>query len=860
MYPTRPQANLTVGKPRVYQQRLVARHTHFFLAFSLSLLFTANAAAQTKQQESTTFGSNSFPQVIVPGSSGPIYTNNTIHQPRRRRPQHSRDLPVSSEELARLPKRPPAPQTLEFDRSEVRRLPIPAVQVSTIVLGDVLLSGESSQDGDSLWQGDDLFSDSLLDENFGGDSDLDGTSAQVKTQSRPSSPAFTSDDRESFRPEHAEKQDVLEALTSLPTEAVPQDEARSIQDKNDLSNEGDFDLLPAPDSRAPEQAEEDPFWAEVLPETESPSRSQNDTQRENETEKFDSGEYGEFEPARPKRSDMKLPPAEPVVPLRVTPAPKDFSGYGNFEPPFQNTLPDGDPPPAYQWPKKPSEPTGAQESPSDENAGKPSQLFPWQLVSAEQAIDLQRLPHNFVHQSDPCAVPIDLQFRDFLDTPLIPNSYQPCDDVATYYGKRAVPTQRPLVELGRPFYGPGLYPQAIPIFSDVNPLMPAFAVYGDYRTGVGIHRVGGNPVRNYAHRLNLDMDLRLTGTERFHAFMGPLDHNGRFTRLDFSDSGNVEFEEELDAQFDTAFFEGDLGSMWGGLVGEDAPFDLPIAIGLMPLVYQNGIWLEDALAGAAVSFPWRHSRLLNWSNFDATFFVGFDQVTSPAFAGDNSAASVFGTAWFIEAYGGYIEADYAYLNDRDGLNRSYHNFALAYTRRYFARWSNSVRYIGNLGQSGPLVTRTADGGILLVENSLISSRPSNVVPYANFFVGHGRPQSVARAGGSGGILRNTGIHFESDGLTGYPTLDATGSNAYGGAVGINFLSADFTRQFVLEFAALDTYGDPALSAAAGPQYALGTRWQKALNNWSQLRADLMYGWLDNAPDLMGSKLEFRWKF
>ncbi len=93
------------------------------------------------------------------------------------------------------------------------------------------------------------------------------------------------------------------------------------------------------------------------------------------------------------------------------------------------------------------------------------------------------------------------------------------------------------------------------VFSDVNPLTPHFLVYGDYRAGVGVHRDNGRPVRSIANRLNLDLDLRLTGTERIHAFMGPLDHNNRFTRLDFSDSRNVEFEEELDAQLDTVFFE-----------------------------------------------------------------------------------------------------------------------------------------------------------------------------------------------------------------------------------------------------------------------------------------------------------------
>ncbi|MEQ1826587.1 MAG: hypothetical protein ABL921_11605 [Pirellula sp.] len=471
------------------------------------------------------------------------------------------------------------------------------------------------------------------------------------------------------------------------------------------------------------------------------------------------------------------------------------------------------------------------------------------------------LPNN--HSQSPfmssqiCLVPY--QPEDFNANPFQAQPAEPQREIDTYYGKLAVDTQRPWVEWWRPFYTGGMYEPGVPVFSDVNLLTPSFLVYGDYRTAVGIHRNNGERVRNWAQRLNLDMDLRLTGTERFHMFTGPLDHNGRFTRIDFSD-GDPKFERELDFQLDTAFFEGDLGAMTGGWMGTDAPFDLPFTCGLVPLLYQNGIWMEDAIAGFAVGSPWRHNRALNWANFDATFFAGFNQVTSPAFQNDNNAAAVFGTAWFVEAYSGYIEMDYAYLDDLDGGGRSYHNAAVAYTRRYFGRISNSVRLIGNIGQSGPADARSADGGLLLFENSLISSQPSTLVPYWNFFVGSGRPQSVARAGNAGGILRNTGINFESDALTGYPTLNATGSNAYGGAIGVNLLSADFRQQWIVEFASLDTYGDPLLSAAAGPEYALGTRYQRALNNRSIWRIDFMNGWLDDAPDIFGTRTEFRWKF
>ena len=472
-------------------------------------------------------------------------------------------------------------------------------------------------------------------------------------------------------------------------------------------------------------------------------------------------------------------------------------------------------------------------------------------------------PATGEHESCPAVsgeLKVPYQPTDFRGTPLPLETYQPDLDRQTYFGKYTAPVQRPWVEWWRPFYSGGLYPPAIPVFSDVNPLTPHFLVYGDYRAAVGIHRDAGQPVRSIANRLNLEMDLRFTGTERLHAFMGPLDHNNRFTRFDFSDSADARFEEELDAQLDTVFFEGDLGAMSGGVIGVDAPFDLPFSMGRIPLLYQNGIWMEDAIDGVAIAFPWRNQPTLNWSNYEVSFFAGFNQVTSPAFNNNNQAAQVFGSAWFIEAYDGYIEADYAYLNDHDQRGRSYHNSAIAYTRRYGARISNSLRLLGNIGQAGPRVDRSADGALLLWENSWVSPHPATVVPYWNAFLGYGRPQSVARAAGSGGILRNTGINFESDALTNYPTLDASGSNAYGGAVGINLLSSDFRRQWVAEFAALDTYGDDRLSLAPGAQYGLGTRWQRSLSNWTLIRADLMYGWLDQTADIYGTRVEFRWKF
>ena len=307
------------------------------------------------------------------------------------------------------------------------------------------------------------------------------------------------------------------------------------------------------------------------------------------------------------------------------------------------------------------------------------------------------------------------------------------------------------------------------------------------------------------------------------------------------------------------FFEGDLGYMLGGLAGIEAPFDLPFTVGLIPLLFQNGYWVEDAFVGAAATIPAQHSAWLDWSNFDTTFFVAFDQVTTPAVGIDNHAARVVGATTFVESRGGYFEGGYAYVDDRRG-SRQYHNIGLSYTRRYLNLVSNSLRLVVNQGQQGPRDARTADGFLVVIENSFLTSRPYNVIPYVNVFAGFGSPQSVARAGGAGGILRNVGINFETDGLTGYPTLDATGNDTYGAAVGLNLLGADFLSQLILEFAFLQVFDNDSNRNAPADQYAVGARYQFPISNAHLLRFDVMHGWLREIEDVTGARAEFRWKF
>src|SRR5262249_10584447 len=156
-------------------------------------------------------------------------------------------------------------------------------------------------------------------------------------------------------------------------------------------------------------------------------------------------------------------------------------------------------------------------------------------------------------------------------------------------------------------------------------------------------------------------------------------------------------------------------------------------------------------------------------------------------------------------------------------------------------------------------SRTRNGFIILVENSLVSHQELTLVPYFNFWAGFGRPQSLLRNADAGGILFNTGILFETDGLTGYPKLDDTGQQTYGGALGVEYLFA-LDQQIVLEAATVQTFGSDLGRPARGDQYGVGARYQRNLTKYLLFRADAMYGYRQNQDNIAGIRTELRWKF
>ncbi len=446
--------------------------------------------------------------------------------------------------------------------------------------------------------------------------------------------------------------------------------------------------------------------------------------------------------------------------------------------------------------------------------------------------------------------------------------YEQEAQVEIYGGKTAVDVQRPIVELGTPFYTVGPLAEGTNLLGAKNLVFGHLYAFGDWRTAVAYNDNGnGDEVAQIATRVNLDVDLGLTATERLHALFQPLQEDGQFTRCEFAGEGSID-DCELEYDFDpqTAFFEGDLGAITAGITGEYNGLDLPFTGGFIPLIFQNGVWLEDAFIGGAAAIPSLNSPALDISNMDITFFGGFDKVTAPGVADAagnvaDSNVNIYGVAAFIEAAEGYIETGYAYIDAEDGnAGQDYHSLTAALTKRYGGWLSNSLRVVASFGQDE---TNLEDGDeqngvMLLSENSFITSKPYTLLPYANFFVGIERPVPAADATG---LLKNTGINFESDALTGFPFLDDTGQNAYGGALGLQYLF-DLQQQLVFEVAGERQLSDfsNSFEDEVDNQYAAGVRYQVPLSNAWLVRADAIYAIKEEEDDAAGARVELRWKF
>lgn len=178
--------------------------------------------------------------------------------------------------------------------------------------------------------------------------------------------------------------------------------------------------------------------------------------------------------------------------------------------------------------------------------------------------------HQAPPEMDPAVRRVTHDRTDYRPDPVYPDEpYDAEAQLEIYGGKRAVVAPRPMIELGFPQYREGPFGAGHNLVGSKNLVRPQFLVYGDWRTAVAFNDNGDTETGLVATRLNLDVDLKLTATERIHAFFRPLDQGGKFSRHEFAGNDRNQGDLVLDANIENFFFEGDLGAIHSGPAVED---------------------------------------------------------------------------------------------------------------------------------------------------------------------------------------------------------------------------------------------------------------------------------------------------
>lgn len=385
----------------------------------------------------------------------------------------------------------------------------------------------------------------------------------------------------------------------------------------------------------------------------------------------------------------------------------------------------------------------------------------------------------------------------------------------------------PILELGNPFLGAGPRSPGIELPTGAV-WQPAFLAYGTWRTGVQGFTQRGTELAEAATRFDLFGNLYLTQTERLLVGIRPFDDDGRFTgytiHADSTAPGSQSgFQEELNPDIRTLFFEGDFGEIFPVLDPDDSgSWDIYFSVGRQPLRFQEGLLINES-AIDMVGLSKINLRLAELVNTRITGVYGWGDVDRLN-RGDNSA-KLFGLFTETDTRNQTIELD-AIAVTADSSRGDGIYAGLGSTRR-IGHYANTIRVLGSypLGDETPFNQKG-----LLIHNQLGWTPPGHAHNwvYLNLFGTVGKFRSAARSPAAGGPLGQTGVLFAAVGLGRFgAALNNRADDAVGGSVGYQMFFDNHRKQLLLEGGGRYTY-DKTGALGARDAAALGARYQMAL--------------------------------
>lgn len=405
----------------------------------------------------------------------------------------------------------------------------------------------------------------------------------------------------------------------------------------------------------------------------------------------------------------------------------------------------------------------------------------------------------------------------------------------------------PLLELGDKFFGTGPLQHGIQLPTG-QVWTPNFILFGTCQSAVQYFhdplaagsspaQPGGEKTRGeWANRLDIFGNLQLSGTERLLIGFRPLDDGvfarpgqARYSGYQFTPDEQRGWVYKFTAEPTTLFFEGDLGQIFPGLDPQGtAPWDVGFSVGRQPLLYQDGLLLDDDLDVLGVT---RNTFLpQGTSNLQVTGLYGWNQINrgdginhgDHLLLGLTTAADLHSTTWHVDLF--YVQGHAAISGGAYG--------GVSVAQR-IGVINATFRVLGSkaLGKTsgGPAaaVSDFGNGASAVGNGALLFSELSTTVPfrsdliYLDSFWGIDRFTSAARGPDRGGALGRVGILFAEEPIGRFGSaLSSNPEKAVGFALGYQaFLDADRRRQLVIETGGRIGTGHPSAGAlAAGAQF------------------------------------------
>jgi hypothetical protein len=411
-----------------------------------------------------------------------------------------------------------------------------------------------------------------------------------------------------------------------------------------------------------------------------------------------------------------------------------------------------------------------------------------------------------------------------------------------------------LMELGDPFLDTGKLDAGfkVPIIGAV--WQPRLWAYFINRTTVQTFD-NGNPGRlrdtEVANRMDLYANLQLTGTEKILLGLRPFDNNqpGRFTRYSF-DGGNEDFNNELNLDIETLFFEGDLGSLFPNLDRAGMkPVDFGFTIGRQPITFQEGIIINDTID--AIGIVRNNLVVPGTSNFRVSAMWGWDRLdrNDRARGADTSMFALFTAA---DTHVSTYNLDMIYVDDNSASGDAFYIGASAIQRiKAWGGMSTAFRINNSIALDNEISGNISGTGTLLSAEFSATPKGSDDIAYFNPFIGINNFTQAGREPILGGPLSSLGILFASPNLSTYGAeVSPFTDDVVGFAVGYQAFWDHHRRNLILEVAGRhDTDGN------GFDQLGLGFQLQQAFGRRVQVQFESFYTFNEDRDNGSGVRLE-----